>query len=153
MRFSLQSLAICLVSTQTRHALASPCKPVTTTTGLAATTMTTAAEEASTTIAITDDSTTTSARDSIITAVKLSEDNNTNAVIVEPTSTFEATTTTAAETTTTTEALEGSHMSAVFSDNTVKDTYIGQYGGTYSSPQPGGSTSVSSYLPLCSVYT
>ncbi|KAF5559125.1 hypothetical protein FPHYL_7163 [Fusarium phyllophilum] len=163
MRFSLQFLAICLVTTKDHFALASPCKPVTTTTALAATTTTTAVEEASTTTAITDDSTTTTAGDSTTTAVTLSEDTTTTTVIMEPTptleatittlaedttttaelttTTFEATTTTAAETTTTAEALEGTQMSAVFSDNTVKDTYIGQYGGTYSSPQAGGSPS------------
>ncbi|RKL39282.1 hypothetical protein BFJ72_g6754 [Fusarium proliferatum] len=32
-------------------------------------------------------------------------------------------------------------MSAVFADNTEKDTYIDRYGGTYSTPQSGGSTS------------
>ncbi|KAF5668307.1 hypothetical protein FDENT_11923 [Fusarium denticulatum] len=176
MRFSLQSLAICLVSTQARLTLASPCKPLTTTTALAATTTTTAVAEASTTTAITDDSTTTTAGDTTIitsseaittTAVTPSEDTTTTAVIVEPTptldatttttlaeestttaitaepttTTFEATTTTAAETTTTTEALEGTQISAVFADNTEKDTYIDRWGGTYSVPQEEGSTS------------
>ncbi|KAI1047007.1 hypothetical protein LB505_013601 [Fusarium chuoi] len=167
MRFSLQSLAICLVSTQAHFALASPCRPVTTTTAVAATTTTTAVGEASTTTAITGDSTTTVAGDTTTTALSdlsttltlsqgstttalveesttttLAEDTTTTAITAEPTTTtFEATTTTAAETTTTTEALEGTQISAVFADNTVKDTYLDQYGGTYSSPQAGGSTS------------
>ncbi|SCO39874.1 uncharacterized protein FFMR_05598 [Fusarium fujikuroi] len=159
MRLSLQSLAICLVSTQARIALASPCKPVTTTTALAGTTTTTGVGEASTTTAITDDSTTTAAGETttttalsdISTTLTLSEgsttttlaqDTTTTAVTAEPTTTtFDATTTTAADSTTTTEALEGTQMSAVFADNTEKDTYIDRYGGTYSSPQSGGSTS------------
>ncbi|EXL93206.1 hypothetical protein NOF04DRAFT_14039 [Fusarium oxysporum II5] len=169
MRFSLQSLAICLVSTQARFALASPCKPLTTTT-LAATTTTTAVEEASTTTAITDDSTTTVAGETTIvtlseattttalsdlsttlttltlseesTTATLAEDTTTTALTEEPTTTtFDATTTTAAEATTTTEAPEGTQMSAVFADGTEKDTYLDQYGGTYSTPQAGGSTS------------
>jgi hypothetical protein len=32
-------------------------------------------------------------------------------------------------------------MAAVFADNTEKDTYIDESGGTYSTPQEGGSTS------------
>ncbi|KAF5677472.1 hypothetical protein FCIRC_6744 [Fusarium circinatum] len=191
MRFSLQSLTICLVSSQARFALASPCKPLTTT-ALAATTTTTTIAESSTTAAardttttaITDDSTTTTAGDTTTAAVgattttalsdlsttftlsegstttaliegsttttvaeeptttTLAEGTTTTAITAEPTTTtFEATTTTAAETTTTTEALEGTPLSAVFADNTVKDTYLGQDGGTYSTPQTGGSTS------------
>ncbi|KAF4414897.1 hypothetical protein FACUT_13877 [Fusarium acutatum] len=155
MRFSLNSLAICLVSTQVHFALASPCKPVTTTTALAATTTTTAVGEASTTTAITDDSTTTAFSD-VSTTLTLSKGSTTTALVEgsttttlardtttteEPTTTLEATTTTAAETTTTTEALEGTQISAVFVDNTVKDTYIDRWGGTYSTPQEGGSTS------------
>ncbi|TVY76747.1 hypothetical protein Focb16_v006322 [Fusarium oxysporum f. sp. cubense] len=155
MRFSLQSLAIGLVSSQARLALASPCKPLTTTT-LAATTTTAAVEEASTTTAISEGSTTTVAGDTTIvtlrstttalgegsTTTTLAEDTTTTALTEEPTTTaFEATTTAAAETTTTTEALEGTQMSAVFADNTEKDTYIDRWGGTYSAPQDGGSTS------------
>ncbi|KAI7758778.1 hypothetical protein LZL87_012284 [Fusarium oxysporum] len=178
MRFSLQSLAICLVSNQARFALASPCKPLTTT-ALAATTTTAAVEEASTTTAITDDSTTTVAGETTIvtlseattttalsdlsttlttltlsegstttalgeesTTTTLAEDTTTTAITGEPTTTtFEASTTTAAETTTTTEAPEGTQMSAIFADNTEKDTYIDESGGTYSTPQEGGSTS------------
>ncbi|CZR39253.1 uncharacterized protein FPRO_05555 [Fusarium proliferatum ET1] len=172
MRFSLHSLAICLVSTQPRISLASPCKPVTTTTALAGTTTTTGVAEATTTTAIGDDSTTTAAGETTTTAdseatttaalcdmsttLSLSEGSITTALIErsstttltqdkitteEPTTTFEATTTTAAESTTTTEAFEGTQMPAVFADNTEKDTYIDRYGGTYSTPQSGGSTS------------
>ncbi|KAI1067508.1 hypothetical protein LB506_003852 [Fusarium annulatum] len=160
MRFSLHCLAICLVSTQPRISLASPCKPVTTTTALAGTTTTTGIAEATTTTAIADDSTTTAAGETTTTAdseattttvlsdlsttLTLSEGSITRALIErsntttltqdtitteEPTTTFEATTTTAAETTNTTEAFEGSQMSAVFADNTEKDTYIDPYGG------------------------
>ncbi|KAF5988817.1 hypothetical protein FBULB1_1275 [Fusarium bulbicola] len=149
MRFSLQSLAICLVSSQARLALASPCKPVTTTTALAATTTSTAIAEASTTTAAIDDSTTTAAGDTTTTTLSdlsttftLSEGSTTTAITAEPTTTtFEATTTTAAETTTTTEALEGTQLSAVFVDNTEKDTYVDKWGSIYSVPQQGGSTS------------
>ncbi|KAI8410809.1 hypothetical protein FOFC_10668 [Fusarium oxysporum] len=132
MRFSLQSLAIGLVSSQARLALASPCKPLTTTT-LAATTTTAAVEEASTTTAISEGSTTTVEGQTTIvtlseattttalsdlsttlttltlseasTTTTLGEESTTTALTEEPTTTtFEATTTTAAETTTTTEA-------------------------------------------------
>ncbi|SPJ71023.1 uncharacterized protein FTOL_00751 [Fusarium torulosum] len=195
MRFSLQSFAICLVSTQVHFALASPCRPLTTT-SLAATTTTTAVEEASTTTAVSEDSTTTIAgktttvafseattttalvegstttvafseattTTSLVegstttvafseattttalvegsTTTTLAEESTTTALTEEPTTTaFESTTTTAAETTTTTEAPEGTQMAAVFVDNTEKDTYLDQYGGTYSTPQTGGSTS------------
>ncbi|EXK46265.1 hypothetical protein FOXG_07403 [Fusarium oxysporum f. sp. lycopersici 4287] len=178
MRFSLQSLAIGLVSSQARLALASPCKPLTTTT-LAATTTTAAVEEASTTTAISEGSTTTvegqttivtlseattttalsdlsttlttltlgeaSTTTAIVeesTTTTLGEESTTTALTEEPTTTtFEATTTTAAETTTTTEAPEGTQMAAVFADNTEKDTYLDKWGGTYSTPQSGGSTS------------
>ncbi|KAF5689355.1 hypothetical protein FGLOB1_14688 [Fusarium globosum] len=159
MRLSLQSLAICLVSSQARFALGSPCKPVTTTTALAAattttsitddstttaageTTTTTALSDLSTTLTLSEGSTTTALAEESTTTT-LAQDTTTTTVTAEPTSTtFDATTTTAAETTTTTEALEGTQMSAVFADNTEKDTYIGRYGGTYSSPQSGGSTS------------
>ncbi|KAF5632604.1 hypothetical protein F25303_9335 [Fusarium sp. NRRL 25303] len=160
MRFSLHSLAICLVSTQARFALASPCKPLTTTAVAATTTTTataitddsttTAAGETTTTTALSDLSTTltlsegstTTALVEESTTTTLAQDTTTTAVTAEPTTTtFEATTTTAAETTTTTEALEGTQMSAVFADNTEKDTYIDRYGGTYSTPQQGGPTS------------
>ncbi|KAG5807332.1 hypothetical protein H9Q74_003466 [Fusarium xylarioides] len=168
MRFLPQSLAICLVSTQAHFALASPCKPVTTTTTNAVeeASTTTAITDESTTTTVGDSTIVTSSEATTTTAVTLGKDSTTTTIIVEPTptleattttlaedttttaitaepttTTFEATTTTAAETTTTTEALKGTQLSAVFSDNTVKDTYIGQYGGTYSSPQPGGLTS------------
>ncbi|KAF4501837.1 hypothetical protein FAGAP_1981 [Fusarium agapanthi] len=132
MRFSLQSLAICLVSTQARLALSSPCKPMTTTTALSDLSTTLTLSEGSTTTALGEGSTTTT----------LAEDTTTTAITAEPTTTtFEATTTTAAETTTTTEALEGTPLSAIFADNTVKDTYLDRWGGTYSTPQQGGSTS------------
>ncbi|KAJ4035120.1 hypothetical protein NW756_006894 [Fusarium oxysporum] len=169
MRFSLQSLAIGLVSSQARLALASPCKPLTTTT-LAATTTTAAVEEASTTPAISEGSTTTVEGQTTIvtlseattttalsdlsttlttltlseasTTTTLGEESTTTALTEEPTTTtFEATTTTAAETTTTTDAPEGTQMAAVFADNTEKDTYLNKWGGTYSTPQSGGSTS------------
>jgi hypothetical protein len=175
MRFSLQSLAICLVSTQAHSVLASPYRPLTTT-SLAATTTTTAVEEASTTTAVSEESTTTIAGETTTVALSeattttalsdlsttltlseastttalvegsttttLAEESTTTALTEEPTTTaFESTTTTAAETTTTTEALEGTQMAAVFADNTEKDTYLDKYGGTYSTPQSGGSTS------------
>ncbi|KAF9776213.1 hypothetical protein IL306_005638 [Fusarium sp. DS 682] len=127
MRFSLQSLAICLVSNQARFALASPCKPLTTT--ALATTTTTALSDLST------------------TTTTIAEDTTTTAVTDEPTTTtFEATTTTTAETATTTEAPEGTEMSAVFADNTEKDTYIDQYGGTYNTPQQGGPTTKARFV-------
>ncbi|KAF4342771.1 hypothetical protein FBEOM_3293 [Fusarium beomiforme] len=174
MHFSLQSLAICLVSIKANFALASPCRPLTTT-SLTATTTTTAVEEASTTVisegSTTDfvgeaatitlsEATTTTAPSDVSTTLTLSEastttafvegsttttlaaESTTTALTEEPTTTtFESTTTTAAETTTTTEAPEGTQMSAVFEDNTEKDTYLDRYGGTYSTPQEGGSTS------------
>jgi hypothetical protein len=157
MRFSLQSFAIFLVSTQAHFALASPCKPLTTT-SLAATTATTAVEEASTTTAVSEDSTTTIAGKTTTvtfseattttilvegsTTTTLTEESTTTALAEESTTTaFESTTTTAPETTTTTEAPEGTQIVAVFADNTEIDTYLGQYGGTYSTPQTGGSTS------------
>ncbi|KAF5594032.1 uncharacterized protein FSUBG_9605 [Fusarium subglutinans] len=169
MRFSLQSLAICFVSIQAHLALASPCKPLTTTTALAAITTTTAITddstttaagagettsatlgEATTTTAIYDLSTTltlsegstTTALVEESTTTTLAEDTTTTAITAEPTTTtFEATATTAAETTTTTEALEGTQLSAIFVDNTEKDTYVDKWGSIYSVPQTGGSIS------------
>ncbi|KAF4948554.1 hypothetical protein FGADI_9549 [Fusarium gaditjirri] len=150
MRLSLQSLAICLVSTQARVALASPCKPLTTT-ALAATTTTTAIIDSSTTTvagetitnAVSDLSTTltliegstTTALGEESTTTTLAQETTTTAITAEPTTTtFEATTTT-------TEALEGTQMSAVLADNTKKDVYIDRWGGGYSTPQQGGSPS------------
>ncbi|KLO81375.1 Uncharacterized protein LW93_8084 [Fusarium fujikuroi] len=137
MRFSLYSLAICLVSTQAHIALASPCKPATTTTAASDATTTTALSDLSTTLTLSEGSTTTALIEGSSTTT-LAQD---TATTEEPTATFETTTTTASETTTTTEALEGTQISAVFADNTVKDTYIDRWGGTYSTPQEGGSTS------------
>ncbi|RGP62980.1 hypothetical protein FSPOR_8964 [Fusarium sporotrichioides] len=145
MRFSLESFAICLVSTQAYFALASPCKPLTTI-SLAATTTTTAVEEASTTIVASEDSTTMIAGKTTTTTALVegsitttfAEESTTTAFTEKPTTiAFESTTTTAVETA----APEGTQMAAVLADNTEKDTYIDQYGGTYSAPQTGGPTS------------
>ncbi|KAF5552807.1 cytochrome p450 3a17 [Fusarium napiforme] len=102
-------------------------------------TTTTALSDLSTTLTLSEGSTTTALGEE---STALTEDTTTTAITAEPTTTtFEGTTTTDAETTTTTEALEGTQLSAVFADNTVKDTYLDQWGSTFSVPQEGGPTS------------
>ncbi|KAJ4253421.1 hypothetical protein NW762_010579 [Fusarium torreyae] len=112
MRFSLQSLALFLVSTQAGFALAGPCKPLTTTT-LAAT----STAEATSTTAIVEESTTTTAIAEDTTTTTLSE-------VITTTTLAETTTTVAATTTTTTAAPEGTAIVAVLSDGTISDTYL-----------------------------
>ncbi|CAG7557800.1 unnamed protein product [Fusarium equiseti] len=68
MRFSLQSLAICLVSTQASFALAGPCRPLTKT-SVGATTTVATSEEFSTTAIVSDVSTVTSEEETSTTTV------------------------------------------------------------------------------------
>ncbi|KAM0541310.1 hypothetical protein ACHAPJ_013304 [Fusarium lateritium] len=121
MRFSVQSLALFLVSTQAGFALAGPCKPLTTTT-LAAT----STAEATSTTAIVEESTTTTAVAEESTTTTIIEEPTTTTLseVITTTTTLAETTTTAAATTTTTTAPEGTAIVAVLSDGTITDTYL-----------------------------
>ncbi|RGP72376.1 hypothetical protein FLONG3_6772 [Fusarium longipes] len=99
MRFSLQSLAIGLVSTQAGFAIAGPCRPLTTT-SVGVTTTTATSEEVSSTAVPSDVSTTTAEEETSTTAV---EEESTTTILEVSTTTLagDETTTTAFETTTT----------------------------------------------------
>ncbi|KAL4731023.1 hypothetical protein ACLX1H_003065 [Fusarium chlamydosporum] len=109
MRFSLQSLAICLVSSQARFALAGPCRPLTTTSVGGATTTATSKESSTTTLS--EDSTTTVegvsstvSSGEVSTTTELLDLSTTTTLAEESTTTTfleESTTTTLADTTTT----------------------------------------------------
>ncbi|KAH7191726.1 uncharacterized protein B0J16DRAFT_331681 [Fusarium flagelliforme] len=107
MRFSLQSLAICLVSTQAGFALAGPCRPLTTT-SVGVTTTTVVTEQLSSTVAFSDVSTATTEEETSITMPEASTtsalaEESSSATLAETTTTMlvdESTTTTLAETST-----------------------------------------------------
>jgi hypothetical protein len=120
MRFSPQSLAICLLSAQARVVLAGPCKPLATTSVGATTTTATLSEEPTTTIeggastvAISDEPTTTTLPN-VSTVTTLAE---------ESVTTTTAETTTAAGTTATTSAPEFS-LFAQYDDNSPFGVYL-----------------------------
>lgn len=98
MRFSLQSLAICLLSAQARFALAGPCRPLTTTSVGAATTTATS-KEVSTTATLSEEPTTTIEGETS-TVVVSDESTTTTALSEELATTTAAGITTAAGTTT-----------------------------------------------------
>ncbi|WZH39159.1 uncharacterized protein QYS62_000067 [Fusarium acuminatum] len=133
MRFSLQSLAICLLSAQARFALAGPCRPLTTT-AVGATTTAATSKEVSTTSTLSEEPTTTiegetstvTISDEPTTTATLSEELATTTA-AETTTTVETTTaagtTTAAETTTTTSAPEPS-LYAQYDDGSEIGVYL-----------------------------
>lgn len=125
MRFSLQSLALCIVSTQIHSALAGPCKPLTTTGATVSTTLETSLTsvvEESTTLAANQDSYTTTLTEATTTTAA-AEDSTTTLAETTTTAVAEESTTTLAETTTTA-APEPTLLSAVYegTDSEI-DTY------------------------------
>ena len=139
MRFSLQSLAIYLVSTQAALALAGPCRPLTTS-SVSATTTIAASEEVSTIATMSDVSTVTSKEETSTTAVgeesttTMALDLSTTATLAEESTsvTFAETTTILAEATTTTVAEESTTTMAETTTTIAAETTTTASGPTAS---------------------